>query len=645
MELGINNSRAYFYLSVSRLVGIVIYAFTQIANDSLTDVRGILLLIIGVFTFFQIQKFAENSFVSRYGVIQICIDVFLLTLLSIQFKNINAFAIYMLVIACSSLIMSAHATIIVSACAGICFTYQSTFNLNETVSIYEVCLSYFSLIGCALISSFYASRLALLHSRIEEKEQEIAQVSQDKQHLIESFSEGIITLDIHSAITGINQAAKTILGLSDSIDPVPIDLKTLLDKSLLINKKEVLMLLSGQSTQVHALKNDKQINIHCSLQDIKSDFGDSIGRVLFISDNPEIVEDLSVSIDHENIVSYVKSFENAQKANATLHRNIIGESSLLKELLLVVEQAAPSDAPVLVLGESGTGKELISRTIHSLSMRSDKPFIAINCGAIPDNLLESELFGYKKGAFTGADRDHDGLFLQANEGTLFLDEVGELPLHLQVKLLRVLQEGTVRPLGSHKELKVNVRIIAATNKNLKELVAHNIFREDLYYRLRVIELVVPPLRSRKTDIPALVYHFLSSLGVVIDQTIISADVWECLLKYDYPGNIRELENIIHRAKVLGGGSIRIEYFPEEVKNYKKTAIQYADSATQSIIVPANLESILENIEVSYLLTALQQAKGVKKDAAKLLGLNFRSFRYRLKKYNLSEDEELEAHVS
>ncbi len=319
----------------------------------------------------------------------------------------------------------------------------------------------------------------------------------------------------------------------------------------------------------------------------------------------------------------------------TSFMGIIGKSPAMRRVFEVLPRIANAPSNVLITGESGTGKELIARAIHQLSPRRDRPFVVVNCGGIPPNLLESELFGYKAGAFTGASRDKEGLFLKAHKGTIFLDEIGELPLEMQVKLLRVVQEKAVMPLGSAKEIKVDVRIISATNRDLeKEVLAGN-FREDLFYRLNVISLELPPLRERKEDIPLLVDYFLKKYAEKMGKKIegISDFALKALMEYDFPGNVRELENIIERSVALESGPLIL---PESLVLSRKN--RENSNGAFEIELPEeglNLEDLLARIEVSLLKQALARTGGNKTEAAKLLGLNFRSLRYRLAKYGLS----------
>ena len=309
--------------------------------------------------------------------------------------------------------------------------------------------------------------------------------------------------------------------------------------------------------------------------------------------------------------------------------NIIGESAPMRELFSVISKVAQSNANVLIVGESGSGKELVAKAIHNLSQRKERHFVAINCAAIPENLLESELFGYMKGAFTGAVSNKQGLFELANDGTLLLDEIAEMPLTLQAKLLRVIEDGTFRRVGGTSDIKVDVRIISSTNKDIKSVINEGGFREDLYFRLNVLSLKVPPLRERRDDIPLLVEYFLKKYAG--DKKKISQKAIEALKDYSWKGNVRELENIIERVTLLCDSElIDVHHLPEEIKQA---------SAAGPITVPSgglNFERTIEDIEKTYLLKALEKTNGVKTEAAKLLNLSFRSFRHKLKKYGIDK---------
>jgi two-component system response regulator PilR (NtrC family) len=323
------------------------------------------------------------------------------------------------------------------------------------------------------------------------------------------------------------------------------------------------------------------------------------------------------------------------------YKQIIGESTAVKTLISLINRVASTKTNVLIIGESGTGKELVARMIHENSGYKDKPFIPVNCGAIPENLIESEMFGHRRGSFTGAVSDKMGLFEAANTGSLFLDEVGELPLALQVKLLRALQERVIRRVGGTDDIRIDVRVIAATNRDLEQGVANGTFREDLYYRLNVIQIRTPPLRERKSDISILANHFLKRFNARFGKSLAGFDpeVIKAFEMHSWPGNIRELENTVERATTLENGkTISLASLPASVMAAgQAAAVKREVQAEQQHSVdeirlpapdfskgPIDLDKIIGEVE-------LEHSGGVKKRAADLLGITFRSMRYRLKK--------------
>ncbi|NWG04833.1 MAG: sigma-54-dependent Fis family transcriptional regulator [Syntrophaceae bacterium] len=316
--------------------------------------------------------------------------------------------------------------------------------------------------------------------------------------------------------------------------------------------------------------------------------------------------------------------------------NIIGQSPKMVALYDLLEKVSPTKTNILITGESGTGKELVAKAIHYNSPRKEKPFVTLNCGAIPESLIESELFGHMRGAFTDAIATKKGLFEVADEGTIFLDEISELPLLMQVKLLRVLQDKEFKRVGGTEDIRVDVRIISATNKDLEGAVREKLFREDLFYRLNVIQIKLPPLRERREDIPLLAHHFLKKYSEELNKNIlkISPETLQLLLRYEYPGNVRELQNIIERAVALEGTqelmAVNLNSYLSEQPLLKKGAIDI-DLPNEGI----DLEKIVEELERTLLLKALDRTRGIKKKAAELLHINFRSMRYRLEKYGLN----------
>ncbi len=318
--------------------------------------------------------------------------------------------------------------------------------------------------------------------------------------------------------------------------------------------------------------------------------------------------------------------------------NLVGKSKKMQEVYDLIQKVASTRINVMITGESGTGKELVAKAVHYNSERRDNAFIPINCGAIPENLLESELFGHEKGSFTGAVHQKQGLFEMADQGTLFLDEIGELPAMMQVKLLRVIQEREFRRVGGTKDIKCDVRLIAATNKNLEDEVAAGQFREDLFYRLNVIRIELPALRERREDIPMLIEHLFQNLtgrqNLQVDDQAMRR-----MLDYSWPGNIRELENTIERCVVLGSSErLTPDSLPAQIGAGAERKGQ-GESLTDIPEAGFDLDAYLGNIEKEILLKALGRTGGVRKRAAELLGISFRSIRYRLAKFGLSADDE------
>jgi two-component system response regulator PilR (NtrC family) len=320
--------------------------------------------------------------------------------------------------------------------------------------------------------------------------------------------------------------------------------------------------------------------------------------------------------------------------------HIIGSSPRMRSIFELIQNVAPQNSRILITGESGTGKELVARAIHENSARARAPFITINCGAFPETLLESELFGYVKGAFTGANENRRGLFQAAHGGTLFMDEIGNMSVTMQVKLYRVLQEGKVRPVGSTEESDVDVRVIAATNKDLEKEIAEERFREDLYYRLSVIPIELPALRERYEDIPLLAREFLQRFSKAMGKNIegIEPEAMRRLEVYEWPGNVRELENTIERAVALESGKkITVESLPDRIRNHFAESVGEEGQNGDGTSLPEdglNLEEHIQHIERAYLLAALERSGGVRTRAADLLKISYRSFRHYAKKYGV-----------
>ena len=351
---------------------------------------------------------------------------------------------------------------------------------------------------------------------------------------------------------------------------------------------------------------------------------------------PFDVEELKLivtkTLEKQALIVENRAFKRAQRERGSIG-NIIGTSAKMNAIFQMIETVAEVQSTVLVTGESGTGKELVARAIHDLSPRAEKPFISINCGAFTETLLESELFGYVKGSFTGANTNRKGLFEAANGGTIFLDEIGEMSTAMQVKLLRVLQEKRVRPVGAHEEHSIDARVIAATNRNLKEMSDQGTFREDLFYRISVIPIHLPPLRERQDDIGGLIEHFMTKFCDQSGKSLtISPKAVQILENYAWHGNVRELEHSIERAVALErSGEVQPEQLPDHITNYNPQRINAEFDLPESGI---NLVSHLDNLEKTYVVEALRKTGGNQTRAAELLQMPVRSLRHLLDKHSI-----------
>ncbi len=363
-------------------------------------------------------------------------------------------------------------------------------------------------------------------------------------------------------------------------------------------------------------------NVETAVQALKAGAFDFIAKPLKVTELRKLVKTALQLPKLYHISSKKNGILPAQrvKQRENLLSKLIGQSDTMQKVRANIEKLARNQAPIYIKGESGTGKEVAARLIHALGARAKKPFIPVNCGAIPKELMESEFFGHKKGSFSGAVFDKQGFFQAAQGGTLFLDEIADLPVHMQVKLLRAIQEKQVRPVGTVKELPTDVRILSATHRDLAKLVKEGEFRKDLFYRINVIELYIPPLRARIEDIPGLVDKILNDLNSSEHKIKISKRAIAALQKYSFPGNVRELENILERAIVF------CENNTIEVKN-----LQLPDEKKPTLDKQTKLDPLLNNVEKETILDALKQTRGNKRKAAKLLGIGLGALRYRLQK--------------
>jgi transcriptional regulator with PAS, ATPase and Fis domain len=505
----------------------------------------------------------------------------------------------------------------------------------------------------AFLSGFLTKRIFQAEHLLAQERAERDRVAILKDTLAQAIGSSLVTTDPEGCILTIDSAGTGTFEGSSAESLRGRDIGDLFPALKLTPSARLRFLQSPDAIEPIEFAHQRDglaesMELRCSTAPLRDTFGHTIGALYVFQDITALrrADDPAQSPAVAEICA-PSSVEDLPLDDGDPSDGLYGRSGAILELRNLIARVSNSDATILITGESGTGKEVVARAIHAQGCRREKHFVAINCGAIPENLIESELFGHVKGAFTGASADRIGSFRMADGGTIFLDEIGELPLHLQVKLLRVLQERTFRPVGSEISVAVNVRVIAATNRDLPEEVRAGRFREDLFYRLNVIELVVPPLRERSEDIPLLVRHFLKQFSAMHGRHIarFSTEAAHVLLDYDYPGNVRELENIVEHAVAMGDGeTAEIDHLPaylaEEASNGASPPRSPRPGAQRDEHDPSwtnvDLERDLAEYEKNFLLRALNEAGGVKKKAAELLGINYRSLRHRLQKYGLGD---------
>ena len=472
-------------------------------------------------------------------------------------------------------------------------------------------------------------RQALNHWELENEKKQLLQENEKFKRYLEaifsSVSDAIITLDNKMNIVQLNDTAKSWLNVSENDSTGDFNLESYpseMGKACLHDAKQVLH--NGQEVSEH--------QVECKKID---------GNIRIISLNAAPLED--GQDEFNGVVIVARDITLPTPESGTNSRNkfhgYVGSSEVMQEVYNLIENVGKVDTAVLVTGESGTGKELAAEALHVESGRRDMPLVKIDCAAMPEELLESELFGHRKGAFTGADRDRDGRLLAANNGTLFLDEIGDISPRMQLRLLRFLQEKTFTPIGQNTPIHVNVRIIAATNANFTEKVKDGSFREDLYYRLKVVEIKLPPLRERKGGIPILVHHFLSLFRKQLNRNIhrISDQAMDVLAQYSWPGNVRELRHVIERACVLcEGPTISVEHFPEEIRNPNIIPIKndpFPPSSPSATIatLPPYISEEEEIIEI------LKRARGNKSKAARMLKIDRSTLYRKMQRIGIASD--------
>ncbi len=625
-------------------------------------------LAVGVGSWWWLKTHRASE---RFTATQIGLDIVLVTgIVYVTGGPISPFLfLYLPLVMAASLLLSRGAALTAAAVSSVSYTFLATamktgwigtYTGTDAVQVPSGGLLLQSIGLCsamvliAVATSYLVQTISKRDATVEESKRDLERGLSRQKQLIQSIPEAICVVDKSGKVSSANATALQLLDKPED-QLVGKSLITVLqsldsDFSFEQNSDDFYGELSFER---EGAAEPTRIRVHGRPLPISSHENGETGHLVVLND---ITKLRSIEEQLELQDRMARLLSNTNEPPPSLPRRLgdfIGESVVMQKVFGLIQRVARSDATVLVNGESGTGKELVARAIHQESLRARGPFVAVNCGAIPETLLESEFFGHKKGSFTGAQADHPGLFQRASGGTLFLDEIGELPVLMQAKLLRAIQERSIRPVGGERDLPMDVRIVAATNRNLRREIESGNFREDLYYRLNVISISLPPLKERKEDIPLLVNAILqrllkqSSNGEETPTAVIPPQTMQFLVSYSYPGNVRELENIIERAFVLGGSVILPEHLPEAVRNspseLEPVGEKRARGDTQIIIdesiqFPVDLDTVLGVIERRYLEGALSQTGGAKKKAAELLGINFRSFRYRLQKFGLSDAE-------
>jgi PAS domain S-box-containing protein len=500
----------------------------------------------------------------------------------------------------------------------------------------------------AFLAGSLVRRLHQTERRLEESEAQRDQLATLQETLARNIGSALITTDADGCITSLNQTAEELAG-ARATTILGRDIGATFAPLRHTSAGRLQFVQSSSSVQptefTHRTDDGRELSLRCSAAALRDTYQNQIG-VLYIIQDVTALRRLEERLRTES--EEVVLAEELAGVDASSNDELTGSSPEICRVRSIIEKAARTDATLLISGESGTGKELVARAVHARSARRDRPFVAVNCGAIPANLIESELFGHVKGAFTGAVAARSGLFRTADGGTIFLDEIGDLPLPLQVKLLRVLQERSFTAVGADAHVTVDVRVIAASNRRLAEEVQAGRFREDLFYRLHVLTIELPPLRARRQDIPILIRRFLRQFGELHGKCVqrLSVAAARRLQDHRYPGNVRELENIIEHAVALcDAETIHEQHLPGYVLSKAKepapeplpvVAVQVVRDTLPPSEAADNLDDNLAAYEKTILLRALSEAGGVKKRAAELLGINYRSFRHRLQKYGLRE---------
>lgn len=569
--------------------------------------------------------------------------------------------LYLPLVMAVALLMSRAAALIFSALAiavyttvavGLLSNWLTPINTNIAIApptgglLLQVVGLLSGMILIAIATSFLRSQLARSYELAEISQRNLDSRVQQQQAIMDTLQDGVVTVGLDLNIQLVNQAAISTFNLrsSELVGKSFVAFLQKLDPQFKLNDFDIFKPYEARDLELKVAESSEIIKLRYQGNPVFDALGIQSGMIFTFEDLTKL-RSIEEQLQMQERLAQLLAAKDVDLSKAqTKLKNFVGESPVMQKIFGLIERVAKSDATVLITGESGTGKELVAKAIHLESERANSPFIPVNCGAIPENLLESELFGHKRGAYTGAESDALGIFRSAEGGTIFLDEIGELPMHMQTKLLRALQDRKVRPVGGDRDIPINVRVITATNRNLRHEVSQSKFRGDLYYRLNVVNIQLPPLRERKQDIPLLVNSILRSLTKGSKVPLLPPATMSVLLNYQYPGNVRELENILERALVLGGEAILPENLPDNVRELLPEQVKLDTKIIidESISFPVSLDEILAKTERHYLEAALLKTKGAKKKAADILGMNFRSFRYRLQKYGIGGEDSLDS---
>jgi two-component system response regulator PilR (NtrC family) len=592
---------------------------------------------------------------SLFSHIQVNFDVLLITgIISITGGVESPFPfLYNLAVMNGSILLFYRGAFITAGFSGACYgavllwahyrTVGSLFLSSEPL-VMNLVLNVPTFFIIAFLGGYLSTRVFITERLLASREREYRDLEALKEALIQGVGSGIAVTDLKGNISYFNSQAQLLTSISE----IAVKGKNLTQVFPSLSFKFD-GALEGKEVSVQELSFNEPGGAIKQLRLTVAPLSDpSKGPIGFVSIFEDITKQKEVEeklhLEEEMRKAREHGLDHQQKTlsgEGFLFEGVIGEGGGMNKIYQLIQKVAATNTNILITGESGTGKELVARAIHFNGPRRDGPFIAVNCGAIPENLIESELLGHVRGAFTGAISDHAGFFKQADQGTIFLDEIGELPLHLQVKLLRVLQEKAFTPVGGNKNVTVDVRVISASNRDLRKEMEKGQFRDDLFYRLNVVQMALPPLRQRKEDIPSMTQHFIEKFAREHNKQVeeISSSALMCLMAYSYQGNIRELENIIEHAVAVTNKNIltdddlptHVKGVPisEEVNILEKTAPGGGDFFLSKGI---SLDDELATHEKCLLLGALKKTNGVQKKAAELLGINYRSFRHRLEKY-------------